>query len=81
MLFQNLSIVLNAALRGIGKTKIPFLSSICMAAVDILVNYLLIEGHWGCPRLELVGDDYDLEPEDLVEHGYFESVDDIPTDQ
>lgn len=56
MLFQNLSVVLNSALRGIGKTRVTLFSSIAMGAVDILVNYLLIEGHLGFPRLEVAGD-------------------------
>ena len=56
MIFQTLSIVLNAALRGIGKTKVTLVSSICTGAVDLFVNYLIIEGHWGFPRLEVVGD-------------------------
>ena len=56
MVFQNLSVVLNSALRGIGKTRITLFSSIAMGVVDILVNYLLIEGHWGFPRLEVAGD-------------------------
>ena len=56
MIFQNVSIVLNAALRGIGETRVTFLCSVAMGAVDILTNYLLIEGHWGFPRLEVKGD-------------------------
>ncbi len=56
MLFQTVSIVLNAALRGIGKTTVTFVSSIAMGIVDILVNYLLIEGHCGFPALGVVGD-------------------------
>ena len=56
MIFQTVSIVLNAALRGIGKTRVTLVSSICTGAVDLFVNYLLIEGHWGFPRLEVAGD-------------------------
>ena len=56
MIFQTLSIVLNAALRGIGKTKVTLVSSIAMGVGDIFVNYLFIEGHLGCPRLEVAGD-------------------------
>ena len=55
-LFQAVSIILNAALRGIGKTKVTLISGIAMGAVDIVVNYLLIEGHFGFPRLEVAGD-------------------------
>lgn len=56
MIFQTLSIVLNAALRGVGKTRITLFSSIAMGVGDIFVNYLFIEGHWGFPRLEVAGD-------------------------
>ena len=56
LVFNTVSIVLNAALRGIGKTSLTLISSIAMGAVDIFVNYLLIEGHWGFPKLGVVGD-------------------------
>lgn len=56
MLFQAFSTVLNAALRGIGKTKITLVSNIAMGLTDILFNYLLIEGRLGFPRLEVRGD-------------------------
>lgn len=56
MLFHNLSVVINSALRGIGKTMITLYSGIAMGSVDILLNYLLIEGRWGFPRLEVAGD-------------------------
>lgn len=56
MIFQAVSIVLNAALRGIGKTKVTLFSNIAMGLTDILFNYLLIEGHLGFPRLEIAGD-------------------------
>ncbi len=58
MVFQTVSIVLNAALRGIGQTKVTFISSIFMGAGDILTNYLLIEGHCGFPALGVAGDAY-----------------------
>ena len=54
--FHAISIVLNAALRGIGNTKVTLIAAIANGAVDIVVNYLLIEGHCGFPRLEIVGD-------------------------
>ena len=56
LIFQAVSTVLNAALRGIGKTKVTLVSNIAMGLVDILFNYLLIEGHLGFPRLEVRGD-------------------------
>lgn len=56
MLFQTVSVILNAALRGIGKTEVTLISNITMGVVDIVFNYLLIEGHGGFPRLEVRGD-------------------------
>ena len=56
LFFQALSIVLNAALRGIGRTKVTLASNLAMGATDILFNYLLIEGRLGFPRLEIQGD-------------------------
>jgi len=56
LVFNATSIVLNAALRGIGKTRLTLISSVIMGAADIFVNYLLIEGHWGFPALGIVGD-------------------------
>ena len=56
MIFHSVSVIINSALRGIGKTKVTFFSSIAMGAVDIVMNYLLIEGRLGFPRLEVAGD-------------------------
>ena len=56
LIFHALSTVLNSSLRGIGKTKVTLISNIAMGITDIIFNYLLIEGHLGFPRLEIVGD-------------------------
>ena len=56
MFFQAVSTVLNASLRGIGKTKVTLVSNVAMGISDILFNYLLIEGRLGFPRLEIRGD-------------------------
>ena len=56
MFFQAVSTVLNASLRGIGKTKVTLVSNVAMGITDILFNYLLIEGRLGFPRLEIRGD-------------------------
>lgn len=56
LVFNAVSIVLNAALRGIGKTRLTLISGLVMGAVDIFVNFLLIEGHWGFPKLGVAGD-------------------------
>jgi putative MATE family efflux protein len=55
MVFHNISVVLNGALRGIGENRITLISSLAMGAVDIVFNYLLIEGRFGFPRLGVAG--------------------------
>ena len=56
MIFQHLSVIINSALRGIGQTRVTLFSSIALGVVDFIVNYLLIEGHFGFPRMEVAGD-------------------------
>ena len=56
MIFNTVSIVVNASLRAIGKTNVTLISSVAMGAADLLFNYLLIEGNLGFPRLEVAGD-------------------------
>ncbi|MEE1179037.1 MAG: MATE family efflux transporter, partial [Lachnospiraceae bacterium] len=55
MVFHNISVVLNGALRGIGENRITLVSSLAMGVVDIVFNYLLIEGRFGFPRLGVAG--------------------------
>ena len=55
MLFNLFFMAVNAALRGCGKTRLTFASNVISGAVNILFNYLLIEGHLGFPRLEYAG--------------------------
>ena len=42
-------------LRGVGDTKTPMRIEIVANLVNLLLNYLLIFGKFGCPRLEVVG--------------------------
>lgn len=55
MIFQVFSILLNSALRGLGKTNVTLIAGLALSLVDILFNYLLIEGRFGFPRLEVTG--------------------------
>lgn len=55
MFFNVISLVINAAQRGAGKTKIAMRTNLTSNAVNLVFNYLLIEGHFGFPRLELKG--------------------------
>lgn len=55
MIFNLLYMTINAALRGIGETKLTFADNVLSCAVNILFNYLLIEGHCGFPALGIKG--------------------------
>lgn len=55
MIFSVLSLVVNAAQRGSGNTKIAMTTNVVSSIVNITFNYLLITGNCGFPRLELRG--------------------------
>lgn len=55
MIFNTLFMVINAALRGCGLTRLTFATSVLSCVVNIFCNYLLIEGHWGFPALGIAG--------------------------
>jgi len=48
-------IMMRNYLAAIEKTKIPLLFILATTCVNAFLNYLLIYGNWGFPRLELVG--------------------------
>jgi len=50
-----ISMCINAALRGVGDTKIPMKVNLVSNLVNVLFNFLLIFGHLGLPRLEIRG--------------------------
>ena len=53
--FQSLNLTINAAQRGCGKTKISMWTNISSNLVNIVFNYLLINGIGIFPRLEVAG--------------------------
>ncbi len=55
MIFNVISLVLNAALRGSGNTKIAMKTNVTSNVINIIFNYLLIEGHFGFPALGIAG--------------------------
>lgn len=55
MIFNCLQMVINSAQRGAGNTKITMRTNITSSIVNIVFNYLLIEGHFGFPALGIVG--------------------------
>lgn len=55
MIFNVTSMLINAAQRGSGNTKIAMTTNIASSLVNICFNYLLINGNLGFPRWELFG--------------------------
>jgi putative MATE family efflux protein len=53
--FQALNLTINAAQRGCGKTKISMWTNIISNVINIIFNYLLINGIGMFPRLEVKG--------------------------
>ncbi len=54
-IFNVLNMVINAAQRGVGNTKIAMRTNIVSNLVNIVFNYLLIGGHFGFPALGVNG--------------------------
>ena len=50
-----MTMAINAAQRGVGNTAIAFRSSLAANIVSLILNFLLIEGRFGFPRLEVRG--------------------------
>ena len=55
LVFHVISLVINAAQRGSGNTKIAMRTNITSNLVNVVFNFLLIEGHWGFPALGVRG--------------------------
>ena len=55
IIFNNVFMTINAALRGYGKTKLTFASNVLSCCVNLFCNYLFIEGHWGFPAWGIAG--------------------------
>ncbi|MBP3891645.1 MAG: MATE family efflux transporter [Solobacterium sp.] len=55
MIFNVLSMVINAAQRGSGNTRIAMTTNTISSIVNVIFNYLLINGHLGFPALQLQG--------------------------
>ena len=55
MIFNCVQMAINSAQRGAGNTKITMRTNVTSNAVNIVLNYLLIEGHCGFPALGIHG--------------------------
>lgn len=55
LVFNAVMLVVNAAQRGAGNTRIAMQTNLTANAVNVVLNFLLIEGRFGFPRLEVRG--------------------------
>ena len=53
--FTSVSLTINAAQRGSGNTKISMRTNIVANIINLIFNYLLINGHFGFPKLGIAG--------------------------
>lgn len=62
LMLGGVMVPLNAALggyfMGIGKTSVNFVSNLVGCLLNVLLNYVMIFGHWGCPALGIAGAAY-----------------------
>ena len=54
-IFNALSMTINAAQRGCGKTRISMVTNVTANIVNVIFNYLLIGGKFGFPKLGVAG--------------------------
>ena len=54
-LFSGIALVISTAMRSTEDVRTPFVASTAGVLLNILLNYLLIYGHMGLPRMELAG--------------------------
>ncbi len=55
LLFTQWIVIYEASLRAMGHTTMPLVAGILAAVVNIIMNYVLINGHWGFPALGVAG--------------------------
>ena len=55
LFFNVITMVINAAQRGSGNTRLSMTTNLTSSIVNILFNYLLIEGHYGFPAWGIRG--------------------------
>ncbi len=53
--FQIITFNITACYRGIGVTKLPMTYNVIGGIFNVLLNYLLIFGHWGFPAMGIAG--------------------------
>jgi len=53
--FNAVGMGITAALRGAGETKVPMMYNLASNVLHLILNYMLIFGNLGAPRLEVMG--------------------------
>lgn len=53
--FMALTSTITATLRGVGNSRTAMIYNLTANVVNVIFNYLLIEGHFGFPRMEVTG--------------------------
>lgn len=53
--FMALTSTITATLRGVGNSRTAMIYNLTSNVVNVILNYLLIEGHFGFPRMEVAG--------------------------
>ena len=56
MIFNCIQMGINSAQRGAGNTKITMRTNVTSNTINIILNYLLINGHFGFPALGIAGE-------------------------
>jgi putative MATE family efflux protein len=54
-IFVGIPVTITASLRGIGDSRSPMIYNTVATLINVLFNFLLIEGRFGFPRLEVAG--------------------------
>lgn len=54
-IFNTIQLVINGAQKGIGNMRIPMATNIIANVINVILNYLLIEGHFGFPAWGVKG--------------------------
>jgi putative MATE family efflux protein len=55
LLIMQVIVTYEASLRALGQTGMPLVAGIISALVNIVMNYVLIFGHWGFPAMGVAG--------------------------
>ncbi len=55
LIFNALGLNINSALRGAGNTRVSMVSNVVANLVNLILNFILIEGRFGAPALGVLG--------------------------